>query len=624
MDPRLLGYYSRELQHVREMGGEFAREFPKIAGRLGLESFECADPYVERLLEGFAFLAARVHLKMEAEYPRFTQNLLEMVYPHYLAPTPSMAVVQFRPDPAGVKGEGYEIRRGTALRSILGPGDATPCEYRTAQEVVLWPLEIAEAEYYAYARDIATLDVPNPGGVQGAIRLRLRATGGLSLDKLTMDRLRLYLRGGDELPMWIYQQLLADAVGVVARPTNCPAPWHEVIDRRHIGQVGFEDHQALLPYALRSFRGYRLLHEYFAMPQRFMFVDLSGLGPALRQCSDDSIDVIVLLSRVIPQLDNLVDEGCFALHCTPAINLFEKRADRIHLSDRLPRFHVVVDRTRPMDFEVYDVTRVVGHGSSSDVELEFRPFYSVDRKEQGNGDLAFFSKQREKRVLSAGQRKHGSRTGYVGSEMFLSLVDADHAPYRRDLRQLAVSTLCTNRDLPLMMPVGQGKTDFTLQTGGPVQAVRCLDGPTGPRPSIAIGEAAWRLISHLSLNYLSLVDSDSDTGAGALRELLSLYCESADPAVRRQISGVKSIQTTRCTRRVTTAGPVTFTQGLKITVTFDESAFQGTGAFLLGAVLDRFFAKYVSINSFTQTVVKTMDRGEVIRWPIRTGTRPAL
>ncbi len=149
MDPKILRYYNRELQHVREMGAEFAREYPKIAGRLGLEGIECADPYVERLLEGFAYLSARVQLKVDAEFPAFTQHLLQIVYPHYLAPTPSMAVVQFQPDlnEAGLA-QGYSIARGTMLRSTVGQDDRTPCEYRTAHETHLWPLEIKEAKYF--------------------------------------------------------------------------------------------------------------------------------------------------------------------------------------------------------------------------------------------------------------------------------------------------------------------------------------------------------------------------------------------------------------------------------------------------------------------------------------------
>ena len=625
MDPRLLEYYNRELQHLRELGGEFAREFPKIAGRLGLEGFECADPYVERLLEGFGFLAARVQLKMDAEFPRFTQHLLEIIYPHYLAPTPSMAVVQFQPDPTeGALEKGFVVPRGSELRSILGKGEQTPCEYRTAQAVTLWPLELVEAQYFAGREPVAQLEPSDLSQVRAGIRLHLRTTlPDLPISKLALERLELFLRGSDVLPGRLYEQLLANTVLVVARPGERPAPWYEKIPASAIQRLGFEDEQALLPCPPPSFHGYRLLHEYFAFPQRYLFVELNGLGSAVRRCAGRELEVLILLSRADPVLENVVVAANFALFCTPAINLFPKRADRIHLSDQVAEHHVVADRTRPMDFEVYQVTGVTGIGAEND-EQDFLPFYaSYDRLSQRD-QRSFYTVQRLPRRLSDRQRRLGPRSSYVGSETYLALVDADETPYRGSLRQLAVTTLCTNRDLPLHMSVGRGDTDFTLASGAPVGSVRCLAGPTSPRQSPAHGDTAWRLISHLTLNYLSLADSDARQGAVALRELLALYGNLADTAVRKQIDGVCSIQTTPITRRAPIPGPIAFARGLEATIILDENAFEGVGGFILGAVLEQFFAKYASINSFTETVVKTTERGEIMRWPARIGRRHTL
>ena len=625
MDPRLLEYYNRELQHLRELGGEFAREFPKIAGRLGLEGFECADPYVERLLEGFGFLAARVQLKMDAEFPRFTQHLLEIIYPHYLAPTPSMTVVQFQPDPTeGTLEKGFVIPRGGELRSILGKGEQTPCEYRTAQDVTLWPLELVEAQYFAGREPVAQLEPADLARVRAGIRLRLRTTlPDLPIGKLALERLELFLHGGDALPGRLYEQLLANTVLVVARPGERPAPWYEKIPGNAIRRLGFENEQALLPCPPPSFHGYRLLHEYFTFPQRYLFVEVGGLGPAVRRCVGHELEVLILLSRADPALENVVAAANFALFCTPAINLFPKRADRIHLSDQVAEHHVVADRTRPMDFEVYQVTGVTGIGAENE-EQDFLPFYaSYDRLSQRD-QRSFYTVHRLPRRLSDRQRRHGPRSSYIGSETYLALVDADETPYRGNLRQLAVTTLCTNRDLPLHMPVGRGETDFTLASGAPVGSVRCLAGPTSPRQSPAHGDTAWRLISHLTLNYLSLADSDAHQGAVALRELLTLYGNLADAAVRKQIDGVHSIQAAPITRRAPIPGPIAFARGLEVAVTLDENAFEGVGGFILGAVLEQFFAKYASINSFTETVVKSTERGEIMRWPARIGRRHTL
>src|SRR4051812_43619071 len=218
MDPRLLQYYNRELQHLREMGGEFAREFPKIAGRLGLEAFECADPYVERLLEGFAFLTARVQLKIDAEFPRFTQHLLELVYPHYLAPIPSMTVVQMQPQPGeGSLVSGVKVPRGSVMRSLLGRGEQTACDYRTGSDVTLWPIEIAGVEYTGFLGDLGSLRLPTRKTARAALRLRLKATGGARFDQLPLERLPLFLRGGDELAMRMYEQLVGNVVAAALR-----------------------------------------------------------------------------------------------------------------------------------------------------------------------------------------------------------------------------------------------------------------------------------------------------------------------------------------------------------------------------------------------------------------------
>ena len=625
MDPRLLHYYNRELQHIREMCGECAKEYPKIAARLGLEGFECADPYVERLLEGFGYMAARVQLKVDAEFPRFTQHLLEMVYPHYLAPMPSMTVVQFQPDlNEGALGEGFVLPRGSALRSRLGKGDQTPCEYRTAHDVTLWPLELAEAEYLGSTAAVAALGITELHEVKAGIRWRLRCTAGLTFDKLALDGLPLYLQGAEELPMRLYEQLLANALAIVVQPAKGTKAWREVAAKSAIRPLGFANDEALLPYGPRSFQGYRFLQEYFAFPERYMMVELGGLGSGVRRCTDSELDIVVLLSDSDPVLENSVDASHFALFCAPAVNLFEKRADRIHLTDRQTEHHVVPDRSRPMDFEVHSVTEVEGFGTGADEKQEFLPFYAASDIADFRENRAYYTLHRAPRLLSTRQRGQGPRSSYIGSEVFISLVDANEAPYSSNLRQLALTTLCTNRDLPLQMPVGASSTDFTMESGAPVNAVRCLAGPTRPQPSHAQREVAWQLISHLSLNYLSVTDQDAQGGAAALRQLLGLYGATNDAAIRKQIDGVVSVTSKPVNRRVAGSGPMAFARGLEVAVTLDEPAFEGTGIFLLGVVLEQFFARYVSINSFTETVLKATDRGEVMRWPPRIGQRHVL
>lgn len=628
MDPRLLDYYNRELRFMREMGGEFAQEMPKIAARLGLESFECADPYVERLLEGFAFLAARVQLKIDAEFPTFTQHLLEMVYPHYLAPTPSMAVVELEPDlTEGALAEGYDIPRDTVLRGALAKGEQTPCEYRTAHDLRLWPMELAAAEYFSHAGPVARPDLDILKRSKAGIRLRLRTTANLTFAELAPGRperfrLVLFLRGADQLPFELYARLMKDTVGVLVQPVARPVPWIETLPGSAVAPLGFEDAEALLPYAPPSFQGYRNLHEYFAFPRRFLFAAVDGLGPVLQRLAASEVDLILLLGQAAPAFERVLDAANFALHCTPAINLFPKRFDRIHVNDRGPEYHLVPDRTRPRDFEVYRVDSVTGYGTGTTQARAFRPFYAPASFKAAAERPAYFTVNRVPRRLSSREERKGARASYVGSEVFVNLADSAAAPWSADLRQLAVTGLCTNRDLPLLMPVGVGKTDFTLELGAPVKAVRVRAGPTPPRPSHAHGDTAWRLIGHLSLNYLSIADTEGGQGATALRELLGLYGDLTDPDLRKQVDGIRKVSTRPIVRRIPGVRPVTYGRGLEVAVECDETAFEGTGAYLLGAALARFFARYCTVNGFTETVLRT-DRGEA-RWPPIIGQRPAL
>jgi type VI secretion system protein ImpG len=625
MDPRLLNHYNQELQHLREMGAEFAEQFPKIAARLGMEGIEVADPYVERLLEGAAFLAARVKLKLDAEFPRFTQHLLEIAYPNFLAPTPAMLVAQFQPDLNEANlARGVKLPRGTTIRAALGSSERTACEFRTAQDLTLWPLQIVSAKYFSYAPDLPINTLPVGNKVKGGIRLRLQSTAGLNFNQIALDSLRLYFSGADETANTLHELCLGACLGMLVGPGNKPTDWREFIPGSAVRSVGFADEEALLPVSLRGFQGYRLLQEYFAFAQRFLFADLTGLAPAFGRHTGNELEIVLLFGKGEAALENVVDGDNFALHCTPAINLFPRRTDRIHLSEGTYEYHVVPDRTRPMDFEVYEVTDVRGFGIGADSEQAFFPFYAANHRENRQHP-AYFMIKREPRLLSAGQKQNGSRTGYIGSEIFLSLVDSAEAPFRSDLRQLAVSVLCTNRDLPLLMSLGGGKTDFNLDAAAPVQSVRCIKGPSRPTSPLREGGQAWLAVNHLSLNYLSLMDNDAQSGASALREMLDLYASGADRAgMNKQIEGLKSIGVQPTVRRLPLPGPIVCGRGLEITLEIDELAFHGGSAFLFGAVMERFFARYASINTFTETILRSGARGEIMRWPARMGGRAVL
>jgi type VI secretion system protein ImpG len=624
MDPRLLDYYNRELQFVREMGAEFAQAYPRIAARLGMDGLECTDPYVERLLEGFAFLAARVQLKLDARHPDFTQHLMEMVYPHFLCPTPSCAVVELLPDPKeSALQNGLTVRRGTALRSPLGKGERTSCEFRTAHDVTLWPLAVTEARYLSGSGSLSTQGIATDGRARTAIKLRLKTAPGVSLKALPLDTLTFFVKATPDVAHRVLEQVVADGVGVYLRSTRAGAAVH-FRPASCLRQEGLEDSQALLPVTRRGFQGYRLLQEYFAFPERFLFFSVCDLRGAIAACDGDELELFLAMGRAQPGLENALDATQFRLGCTPAVNLFTRSTDRVHVNNTDTEYHVVPDRNRPLDFEVHSLVKLEGIGTGGESVARLEPFYSTDHRTDLRAAASFYTVQRRPRLLSPRAQRSGARSGYVGSECFISIVDSAQRQFTGQIRQVDAQALCTNRDLPVQLATGQGRTDFTVDGGAPVESVRCVAGPSYPRQSPAFGATSWKLISHLSLNYLSLVERAPEAGAEMLRDLLALYADPNDAAAVRQIDGVRRVSYQPVVRRVPIPGPISYGRGLEISVVMDDASFEGTGILSLGSVLDRFFARYVSINSFTQTRLQSATRGEVKAWPVRLGSRHTL
>lgn len=291
------------------------------------------------------------------------------------------------------------------------------------------------------------------------------------------------------------------------------------------------------------------------------------------------------------------------------------------MSDSQHEYHLVVDNIRPLDYEIYSVSKIHGSADGHRDDREFRPFWSSWSKDAGDYG-AYFSLRREQRVLSEHALRYGTRTGYTGSETFVSLVDEQHAPWQEDLRYITAEVLCTSRDLPLMLQQELGQ--FVLADSLPVKTLKMRSGPTPPRPALAEGLSTWRLISQLQMNYLSLMDGENGEGAAALRQLLGLYAGLAETAVARQIEGVRHCVLEPVHRRVPEPGPIVFARGIGITLTVDERAFSGASPWLFGSVLERVFARLVSLNSFTEFTLCSQQRGEIGYWAPRMGKRALI
>jgi type VI secretion system protein ImpG len=613
MSDTLLPYYNRELAYLRRLGAEFAEAHPKIAGRLRLGPDSTEDPHVARLIEAVAYLNARTRFKLEDDFPEITEAMLGVLYPHYLNPVPSMAILQFALDPEQAElTTGYLVPAGTQIETE--PIQGEPCRFRTCYPVTVWPIELEAARLVR--PPFTAPATPRSSQAAALLRLSLRTRAeAVPFAAMPLTSLRFYLNGLPQHVYALYELLFNHALDVaVAGGAESGPP--AVLPADALRPVGFGPDEGLLPYPARSFPGYRLLTEYFAFPNKFLFVDLTGLDEALLSRMGNRLDVCIYLSRASADLEQNLSADTFRLGCTPMVNLFRQRAEPIALTHAEPEYRVVPDARRPLAMEVYGVERVAATSPDGEA-VEYLPFYST-RHAEGSADRPAF--------WHATRRPGGYKGGQVdfGTEIYLSLVDLGFQPSAPAGWTLDVETTCLNRDLPYRLPFGGGQPRLQRsEGGGPLAPLVCLTPPTRTlRPALKHG-TGWRLVSHLVLNHLSL---EGDEAAAALREILKLYDFTDSADTRGRIDGVVGVSSRRVVGRVRDRRQAeAFTKGVEVTVRFDEDRFSGSGLFLFASVLERFLALYCSVNSFSKMIAATTRReGELRRWPPRAGTKTLL
>lgn len=655
MNREFLDFYNRELSLLYEQAGDFAEEFPGIAERLGGLIRDRSDPMITGLLEGAAFLAARVQLKLKHEFPEFTANLLEQLVPNYLAPTPSAMLVAARPpyaDPA--LRDGKKIARGAYFDATYRERERSlACRFRLCRDIVLWPFDLSGAEYFSTAGALQALGIPVGGDVIAGLRLSLTHRTAARLEEEPPDteartkpetwfagcrvgELPIYLSGAESDSIALYEQLISNCRGVYFRHLDDfgdPVVTRAPLDC--VQQIGFDENESLFPNDDRIFRGSELLREYFAFPRKFLGVNLTGLRSVMPRLRSKSIDIVFAFDEHNSRLAAAVRPDSFKLYTAPAINLFEKTSDRIPVKSNTHEYHVVPDRSRYLEYEPHQVIEVYAHLPAEKDKRLVRPLYSaaVDPT-SGSVEGLYFTVRRLPRRRTMEEKTYGSSSDYTGTDMFLSLLEPGELSGENPVAELSVRALCSNRHLTEHLPVGHGGADFRLLDDTSLDLV-CVAGPTRPREPVVAqlrsrsevansGVVSWRLINMLSLNYLGLVERGGGKNAGALREMLSLFADQYDDATERKIRGVRSIESRPVVRRVRERTGSGAARGLEITVVLDEKAFEGSGVFLLGAVLERFFADYSGFNTFTQTVISTPERGVIMRWQPRMGTRRPL
>lgn len=606
MSDTLLPYYNRELNAIRELAGEFARAHPKIAGRLRLTEDSVDDPHVGRLLEGAAFLAARVHQRLDDEFPELTDALLGVLYPHYLAPVPSATILQLTAQPA-LKG-GIAVPAGTGFDSERVRGEA--CRFRTTSATTLWPIEVEQVRLSGLP--LAAPANPLAPRAQAVLRVALRcADPTMDFTTLAPERLRFFLRAAPNVTLPLYELLCGHTLAVaLADGVSDPAP--VCMAAGVLRPAGFAPDEALFPWPARSFAGFRLLAEYFALPEKFLFLDIERLSAKTLRGAGNRLDIFVYLDRAAPELERSVSADTLALGCVPAVNLFAHRCEPVALTHTATEYRLEPDVRRPGALEIWQLARVrevAADGSHRD----WAPFYRLERAAAAGGEPTGF--------YALARRPSAT---LPGTDLFLAPFDTAFDAASPANRVLSIDALCSNRDLPTDLPFGGGRPAFAPVEGMAALArVACLIAPTPSlRPRLR-AEGFWPLVSHLGLGHLSVVG-----GAGAaatLQEVLRLYDLRGSEETRAAIAALLAVQAVPGVARVPGARAGSFCRGLDVTLEWEADVWASGGLYLLAAVLERFLALHATVNSFVRTRCRLRGRpGLVASWPPRAGAQTLL
>ncbi len=611
MADELLPYYEKELVFMRQLGSEFAKEHPKIAGRLGINDDTIEDPHVSRLIESFAFLNARIQHKLDDDFPELSDAFLNILYPHYQRPIPSMSIVQFEADEE-LLDSNYVISKDTLLETEQFQGEN--CRFSTVYDTELYPIKVLSASLIG--RPFSTPGSSKVRGAESVLKISLSTfSKEITFAELKPEKLRFYLKGQSQHINPLYQMLLNNCNKIVMALSEDDT--HPVsLNANTIKPVGFGIDEGLLPYPPSSFIGYRLLTEYFICPEKFMFVDITNLAEKISEQAGSSLDLYIYLNTSDVELEHNVSETTFSLGCTPVINLFEHSADPIKLDHTHHEYKIIPDSRRPTSYEIYSVDQVVATSSSGE-DVEYAPFYGLNHEQQNTDSHSFWFASRRDAKLGIFDRDEGT-------DMFLSLVDLAFNPNVPDDRTITIKTTCSNRDLPPKLPYTIDQPQLQcVDSAPPCTRIRCLIQPTATVRAPLRNHARWRLISHLNLNFLSLTGGEDATMA--LKEILRLY-DFRDSAVTRSlIESIVSVSTKPISAPLNIDGHTTMCRGMEVQVELDDRLLSGNSAYLFSTVLEHFFGLYCSINSFTRLLVKLKSKeGYLKKCPPRAGEKILL
>ncbi|MFM5639215.1 type VI secretion system baseplate subunit TssF [Aeromonas veronii] len=578
-------YFRDELAFLRLQGREFADSYPELTRFLSEQN---TDPDVERLLEGFAFLTGNLRAKIEDEFPELTHGLLNMLWPNYLRPVPSMTIMQFSVIPGAIAQPAL-VRQGCQLDSL--PIDDVTCHFQTCHDAWVYPAEMRQITAQS-GNDLST------------ISLDIALHAPLPLSELQLDKLRFFL-GGDsytayELYFWLSNQLSHIELEIDGKRFRQEA--------KALKSVGFERDDALLPYPNNVYSGYRILQEYFCFPESFLFFELSGGEWPKQPLPVSEFKIHFCFDRPLPA-ELKIRPDSFMLNCVPAINLFQHDSEPVNLNGRQAEYPLKASYRYADSFEIFSVDQVEGWvegnmGRSRGTPRIYQPFESFQHQiERAKQRLALYYRVRVRESVSGDGFEH-SLSFVRGDET--TTVDLDES--------ISVTLTCTNRSRAARLKVGS----ICVPTGSSPSfaTFRNLIRPTRPLRPALDGSLHWTLISNLSLNYVSLLRRDALVQVLRTYDFPALHDKQAEQASRKRLAGIEDIET-KPVDRLVRGMPV---RGLKSVLSIRQSAFGSEGElYLFSTVLAHFFSLYASVNAFHLLEVVNLDNKERYQWPVQIG-----
>ncbi len=630
--------YERELALLYERSAEFAAEYPGLADRLGGLLKENLDPAIAGLLEGTAFLAARVQLKMDEEFRTFTREYLDQIFPDAIDPTPSVMMVRGNPplDDSDIA-KGVRFEAGSYLDARFVDADQrVSCRFSLCAPLTLWPLELPKASYHDSVGRLAALGLEPAEGTKAGLQITLaHAMQSSPIAEVEIDTLPIHFLADPSEAIALYEQIHCDLERVSVRWTdkNGDAVFAR-IPPAQIEQIGFDADHRLFPRRSGHFHGFSLLREAFAFPRAFMGMRITGLRRILPRTLGSEVQIIFEFGSANPTLAARLKPEDLSLHTVPAVNLFEEQSASVRLDDKRHEYVVTPDSSPVTHYEIHRITDVWAHYQGVKTKVRVHPLYGLPEGDLNPRQALYYTARTKQRRLTEHEKRFGQRHRYRGTETFISIYEPPDLPEDKRAQRLQVTTLASNRHLPDHLPLAGSDQDFFM-TEDLAVSLSCVAGPSKPREAMVEietaaphrtrqGDVYWRLMSYLSLSEYGLDHRGNRKGASALREMLALFADLSDAVSETQLTGIRAVKTRPIVRSIKRGEGYHPARGLEIRITFDETAFEGSGVLLLGAVLDRFMAEHAAINSFTQTVIASEQRGDIHTFAPRTGTGPLL